>query len=47
MNNNKMFNSINSTFYTLFGFILALFSAWSWQLIPQLVGEVITAMTKH
>jgi len=29
------FDSINTIFYALFGFILALFSAWSWQLLPH------------
>jgi hypothetical protein len=46
MNNNKMFNSINSTFYTLFGFILALFSAWSWQLLPHQLIEVFDSNRK-
>lgn len=29
------FESINTIFYGIFGFILALFSAWSWQLLPH------------
>lgn len=29
------FNSINNIFYALFVFILALFSAWTWQLLPH------------
>ncbi len=40
MDNNLTFNNINSTFYTLFGFILALFSAWSWQLLPHHLIEI-------
>ena len=46
MDNNSTFNSINSTFYTLFGFILALFSAWSWQLLPHQLIEVFDTNRK-
>lgn len=41
-----IFNNINKTLYTLFGFILALFSAWSWQLLPHSIIEVFDSSRK-
>ena len=43
---NKILDSTNNILYILFGFILALFSAWSWQLLPNSIIEVFDSNRK-